>query len=104
MRWGLIFAVLVLAGCVDGKDSYRYDRYVDRYGDRYTEPPPDRRASAIIYADEECPPPQAIAAYCGSMRSPDACAQESQCAWVGGGCRGISCRVVPRRRYYYSGY
>ena len=99
MRWGLVFAVLVLVGCVDNK-------YADRYGDRYAErPPPDiRRTSQIVYADEECPPPQAIAEYCGSMRSPDACVAEPQCAWAGGGCRGISCRVVPRRRYYYGGY
>ena len=94
MRWGLIFAVLMLAGCA-----------AESYSDRYAEPPPTdiRRLSPVIYVDEECPDPRAIAAYCGSMRSRDACLAESQCAWVGGGCRGISCRIVPRRRYY-SGY
>jgi hypothetical protein len=91
MRRGLIFAVLALAGCAG-------DTYSDRY---YNQPPPDiARVSPVIYADEDCPPPQAIAAYCGSMRSRDACLAESQCAWIGGGCRGIACRVVPRRRYY----
>ena len=96
MRWGLIFAVLALAGCAA-------DSYTDRYAER---PPADiRRLSPIVYADEECPPPQAIAAYCGSMRSRDACFSEPQCAWVGNGCRGIACRIVPqRRRYYYTGY
>ena len=97
MRWGLIFAVLVLAGCAA-------ESYSDRYSER---PPPDiRRMSPIVYADEECPPPQAIAAYCGSMRGRDACLAEPQCAWIGGGCRGIACRVPPppRRRYYYTGY
>ena len=95
MRWGLIFAVLLLAGCADP------------YYDRYERPPPDvRRYSPVVYADEDCPPPQAIATYCGSMRSRDACLAESQCAWVGGGCRGIACRVIPPReapprRYYY---
>src|SRR5262245_1977852 len=100
MRWGLIFAVLVLGGCAAEKYSERYsERYVERYAER---PPPDiRRVSPIIYADEECPPPQAIAVYCGSMRGRDACMAESQCAWVGGECRGIACRPVPRRRYYY---
>ena len=93
MRWGLFVAVLVVAGCAA-------ETYSDRYAER---PPPDiRRTSPIIYADEDCPPPQAIAAYCGSMRSRDACMAESQCAWVGGDCRGISCRVAPRRRYYSS--
>jgi hypothetical protein len=95
MRWGLIFAVLALAGCAAEKDS---DRYAERV------PPDIRRISPVVYADEECPPPQAIAAYCGSMRSRDACLAESQCVWTGGDCRGIACRVVPRRRYYYSGY
>jgi hypothetical protein len=91
MRWGLIFAVLVLAGCAA-------NQYSDGYAER---PPPDvRRYSPVIYADEDCPPPQAIAAYCGSMRGRDACLAESQCAWVGGACRGIACRVPPRRRYY----
>jgi hypothetical protein len=113
MRWGLIFAVLVLGGCAAEKYSDRYserysgrysERYVERYAERYAErPPPDiRRVSPIIYADEECPPPHAIAAYCGSMRGPDACMAESQCAWAGGECRGIVCRPVPRRRYYYT--
>jgi hypothetical protein len=91
MRWGLIFAVLVLGGCA-----------VEKYSERYAErPPPDiRRVSPIIFVDEDCPPPQAIAAYCGSMRGRDACLSESQCAWVGGECRGIACRAVPRRRPY----
>jgi hypothetical protein len=89
MRWGLVLAGLVLAGCADP--------YAEGYAER---PPPDiRRTSTIIYADEECPPPQAIAAYCGSIGSKHACLQESQCAWVGGDCRGISCRPPPRRRY-----
>jgi hypothetical protein len=93
MRWGLIFAVLVVGGCAEP--------YSDRYAER---PPPDvRRYSPVVYADEDCPPPQTIAVYCGSMRSPDACSAEPQCAWVGGACRGISCRVAPRRRYYYYG-
>lgn len=97
MRWGLIFAVLVLAGCAA-------ESYSDRYAER---PPPDiRRLSPIVYADEECPPPQVIAAYCGSMRGRDACLAEPQCAWLGDSCRGIACRVPPppRRRYYYTGY
>jgi hypothetical protein len=96
MRWGLIFAVLALAGCA-----------ADSYSDRYAERPPTdiRRLSPIVYADEECPPPQAIAAYCGSMRGRDACLSEPQCAWIGNSCRGIACRIVPqRRRYYYTGY
>ena len=49
MRWGLIFAVLVLAGCAA-------DTYSERYAER---PAPDiRRLSPIVYADEECPPPK----------------------------------------------
>ena len=92
MRWGLIFAVLVLVGCAA-------DKYAERYAERAA--PDARRYSPVIFTDEDCPPPQAIAAYCGSMRGPDACLAEPQCAWVGGECRGIACRVPPRRRYYY---
>ncbi|HEU0157733.1 MAG TPA: hypothetical protein VFR00_00395 [Hyphomicrobiaceae bacterium] len=98
MRWGLIFAVLVLAGCAA-------EKYSDRYYSAERPPPDVRRISPVVYADEDCPPPQVIAAYCGSMRGRDACLAEPQCAWVGGDCRGIACRIpVPRRRYYSRDY